>query len=221
MFELLRKPLLHIFNYSVGRNIFPNELETVPGYTHISGRQWMRRNKFQINICFINPVAHTVSWSQLCWLVLFTLQYKCAFAHCKNINTLLENHRFGNCKWKFWEKFCHKIFIHNSWWTNKLDRSNKNRKLPKILTVASCHVTYVFKSESTLYSCLNVKELIARSRHKIWSLSDCSWTQPKWFWLKSSCSHQKHWFITSSQTTANWIFIKNYLFVACWFIYEL
>ena len=29
----------------------------------------------------------------------------------------------------------------------------------------SCHVT--FHSESTLYSCLNVKELLARSRRKI------------------------------------------------------
>ena len=35
------------------------------------------------------------------------------------------------------------------------------------LTVCSCHVTYAFQSESTLYSCLNVKELLARSRHKI------------------------------------------------------
>ena len=36
---------------------------------------------------------------------------------------------------------------------------------------------YVFQTESTLYSCLNVKELLAQSRHKIWSLSDCNWTQ--------------------------------------------
>ena len=33
--------------------------------------------------------------------------------------------------------------------------------------VCSCHVTYAFQSESTLYSCLNVKELLARSRRKI------------------------------------------------------
>ena len=44
------------------------------------------------------------------------------------------------------------------------------------LTVCSCHVTYAFQSESTLYSCLNVKELLARSRREIWSLSDCNWT---------------------------------------------
>ena len=35
------------------------------------------------------------------------------------------------------------------------------------ITVCSCHATYAFQSESTLYSCLNVKELLAQSRHKI------------------------------------------------------
>ena len=42
------------------------------------------------------------------------------------------------------------------------------------LTVCSCHVTYAFQSKSTLYSCLNVKEFLARSRREIWS--DCNWT---------------------------------------------
>ena len=36
-----------------------------------------------------------------------------------------------------------------------------------IKTVCSCHVTYAFQSESTLYSCLNVKELLAPSRREI------------------------------------------------------
>ena len=45
------------------------------------------------------------------------------------------------------------------------------------LTVCSCHVTYAFQSEFTLYICLNVKELLARSRREIWSLSDCNWTR--------------------------------------------
>ena len=40
------------------------------------------------------------------------------------------------------------------------------------LTVCSYHVTYVFQSESTLYSCLNFKESLAWNRHDIWSLSD-------------------------------------------------
>ena len=32
---------------------------------------------------------------------------------------------------------------------------------PYYSTVCSCHVTYAFESESTLYSCLYVKELLA------------------------------------------------------------
>ena len=39
--------------------------------------------------------------------------------------------------------------------------------MSEYLTVYSCHVTYAFQSESTLYSCLNVKELLARSRREI------------------------------------------------------
>ena len=61
------------------------------------------------------------------------------------------------------------------------------------LTVCSCHVTYVFQSEFTVYSCLNVKELLAQSRCEIWILSDCNWTQThnhivhsqtKWLWVQ-------------------------------------
>ena len=40
------------------------------------------------------------------------------------------------------------------------------------LTICYYHVTYVFQSESSLYSCLNVKELLARNRRDIWSLSN-------------------------------------------------
>ena len=42
----------------------------------------------------------------------------------------------------------------------------------KLMTACSCHVTYAFQSESTIYSCLNVKELLARSRREIWRLND-------------------------------------------------
>ena len=44
-------------------------------------------------------------------------------------------------------------------------------------TVSSCHVTYAFRSESTLYICLNVKEFLAQNRQDIWSLSDCKGTR--------------------------------------------
>ena len=40
----------------------------------------------------------------------------------------------------------------------------------------SCRVTWI-QSESTLCSCLNVKELLARSRREISRLSDCNWTR--------------------------------------------
>ena len=38
------------------------------------------------------------------------------------------------------------------------------------------HVTCTFQSKSTLCSYLNIKELLAWSRHNIWSLSDCNAT---------------------------------------------
>ena len=39
----------------------------------------------------------------------------------------------------------------------------------------SCHVR--ISERIQLCSCLNVKELLNRSRHEIWSLSDCNWTR--------------------------------------------
>ena len=45
------------------------------------------------------------------------------------------------------------------------------------LTVCYCHVTCAFQSQTTLYSYLNVKDLLARSRKEIWSLSDYNWTR--------------------------------------------
>ena len=61
------------------------------------------------------------------------------------------------------------------------------RTINTLLVVCSYHVMYAFQNESTFYSCLNVKELLARNRHDIWSLSDwngarthkflvCKWT---------------------------------------------
>ena len=43
----------------------------------------------------------------------------------------------------------------------------KEKTVHYLVTVCFCHVTYVFESESTLYSCLNVKEVLARSRREI------------------------------------------------------
>ena len=46
-----------------------------------------------------------------------------------------------------------------------------------ILAVYSYRVMYKFRSEFTLYSCLNVNELLAQNRYGIWSLSGCNRTQ--------------------------------------------
>ena len=62
-------------------------------------------------------------------------------------------------------------------------QKNKNKMSSKILlacktsTVCYCHFTYAFQSESTLYRCLNVKELLARNKCDIWSLIDCNRTR--------------------------------------------
>ena len=45
------------------------------------------------------------------------------------------------------------------------------------LTVCSYHDRYAFQSESTLFSCVDVKELLAWRRCEIWSLRDCNETQ--------------------------------------------
>ena len=49
----------------------------------------------------------------------------------------------------------------------KVPRLNTTLLRLRDTTVCSCHVTYAFQSEYTLYICLNVKELLARSRRKI------------------------------------------------------
>ena len=52
-----------------------------------------------------------------------------------------------------------------------------NEALIRNSVVSFYHVMYAFQSESTLYSYLNVKKLLALSRREIWSLSDCNWTR--------------------------------------------
>ena len=57
--------------------------------------------------------------------------------------------------------------------SNKRRLNGKSKNLHCMFL--SCHVRV---SELIhLYSCLNVKELIARSRREIWTLSDCNWTR--------------------------------------------
>ena len=55
------------------------------------------------------------------------------------------------------------------------------------LVVCYYYVAYGFQSESTLYNCLNIKELLAWKRRDIWSLSDTngSWTHNHLVWKRS------------------------------------
>ena len=66
-----------------------------------------------------------------------------------DINTFMSNHK-RTTKFKEYEIIVRAI--------------SSNEKLFDCMFL---HVTYAFQSESTLYSCLNVKELLARSRREI------------------------------------------------------
>ena len=87
------------------------------------------------------------------------------------------------------------------------------------LTVCSCNVTYAFPSESTLYSCLNVKELLARSRCKIWSISDCNltWTQNQLVckWTLNHLAKLAKWLSVSLRT--KWFWVRVQLQELTWF----
>ena len=60
-----------------------------------------------------------------------------------------------------------KIIFAKDYVSNFFEETFMIKKVKNNMTVCSCHVTYAFQSESTLYSCLNVKELLARSRREI------------------------------------------------------
>ena len=63
-----------------------------------------------------------------------------------------------------------------STWPKCSEQKFKYFKNEKSLTLCSYHVTYAFQSESTIYSFLNVEELLAQNGGDIWNLSDCNGT---------------------------------------------
>ena len=84
--------------------------------------------------------------------------------------------------------------LSNCNWTrtqNHLVRKGTLNHLAKLTKLLSCVLStclygrfdcmflscQVFEKESKIYSCLNVKELLARRNRQIWSSSDCRWTQ--------------------------------------------
>ena len=66
-----------------------------------------------------------------------------------------------------WPLLSYNYFLVTNTFSNQLLLEDKCFFNTATETVCFCHVTYAFQSESTLYSCLNVKELLARSRRKI------------------------------------------------------
>ena len=76
------------------------------------------------------------------------------------------------------------------------------------LTICSYHVTYAFQSESKLYSYLNVKELLTRSRRKVWSLSDYNWT-----WTHNHLAHKRT--LNHLAKLAKWlsVWLNSWVFV--------
>ena len=72
--------------------------------------------------------------------------------------------KWGKCK-KQIKSFGAKNYVCMKW--------AKQRQVTSLLTVCLyVHVTHVFQSEFTLYSCLNIKELLARTRCDIWQIDE-------------------------------------------------
>ena len=76
------------------------------------------------------------------------------------------------------------------------------------LTVCYYHATYVFQSEFTLYTWLNVKELLTRNRRVsswvfVYELSGCG--------LESRCSHYVGW----NRVAVNNLFCPVFVFRRC------
>ena len=93
--------------------------------------------------------------------------------------------------------------------SNSFQRHNQNpvKHLRwSFLTVCSYHVTYAFQSKSTLYSCLNSKELLAQNRRSIWSLGDCNRTRTHNHLVrKRTLSHLAKWLNVRLRTKWLWV----------------
>ena len=130
-------------------------------------------------------------WLTICsYDVMYAFQSESTCYSCLNVNELLAWSRCeiwssSDCNWTR----THNHLVHK-WTLNHLAKLTK--RLSCVVSTylygafdcmfLSCHM-YMFQSESTIYSCLNVKELFAQRRHEIWSLStatgqmvECSFT---------------------------------------------
>ena len=80
---------------------------------------------------------------------------------------------------QIWTHWLKRTNTHTFWQTGLLNGWAVLWELIYLLHLTVCfyHVTYAFYSKSTLCSCLSAKELFARRRPDIWSLSDCNLIQ--------------------------------------------
>ena len=83
------------------------------------------------------------------------------------------------------------------------------------LTVCFYHVTYEFESQSTLYSCLNVKELLARSKRHIWRLSDCNGTRTHNHLVRNA--HSTIWPNWPNDWAVLWVLICTVHLIVCFY----
>ena len=121
------------------------------------------QNTFEI---FVNMGKR---WSITCYMIVFQntiLQISLSSKHqlylAREIEIFLMEVEYSHH---------HHCYFHQGsrtfyYWYSKEEYSKEELN---ILAVRSCHVTNAFQSESTLYSCLNVKELLAWSSREIWS----------------------------------------------------
>ena len=76
-----------------------------------------------------------------------------------------------------------------------------------------------FQSESTLYSCLNVKELLAWSRCEIWNLSNCNCTRTQNHLVhKWTLNHLDKWLSVHLWTKRFWVRVQLQRFMLIFWI---
>ena len=87
-----------------------------------------------------------------------------------------------------------------------------NECLRNIVAVCYYHLTYVFHCESTLYSCLNVKDVIAQNRCNIYNLSDSNGIRTHSHWARKrtlkNLAKLSKWLCVILQTKWSWVRIS-------------
>ena len=70
-------------------------------------------------------------------------------------------------------------------------------------------MTYAFQSESTLYSCLNARELLARCKREIWSFRDCNLKRPQNHLVRErALNHLTKWLSVRLRTKWFWVQVQ-------------